>query len=345
VSHRPLALILALLLVLAPTARAQSVADTSATPVSSTTTRDTLRFRPDWTSHGVATHLDSLWHAQRSTEWLMAPIGDHLLDDPAAWTSITAKRATSFDITLDYNRVDQARWGVHLQRQRPLTMMPRLGRASSSATGRRRTLYGVQLEQPLLPTARFVFGVGMVRRTEHPELQQVGDLENALALLFARTDYRDHFEREGGGVYLSWRVPDFSTVSVHARRDRWRSLPAASHVVSWFNRGRTLRPIPPSTTVSRTACSCGSSASPSATGTPAPGSTIGSSSIARAARSAATTTTRACSPMCAACCASRPRARSHCAAWWARRPRARCRDRSASRSAASTACGRTRSAR
>ena len=243
-SHRPLALILASLLVLAPTARAQSVADTSATPVSSTTTRDTLRFRPDWTSHGVATHLDSLWHAQRSTEWLMAPIGDHLLDDPAAWTSIASKRATSFDITLDYNRVDQARWGVHLQRQRPLTMMPRLGARLEYATGRRRTLYGVQLEQPLLPTARFVFGVGMVRRTEHPELQQVGDLENALALLFARTDYRDHFEREGGGVYLSWRVPDFSTVSVHARRDRWRSLPAARHVVSWFNRGRTLRPNP-----------------------------------------------------------------------------------------------------
>jgi hypothetical protein len=37
-------------------------------------------------------------------------------------------------------------------------------------------------------------------------------------MLLARTDHRDYFEREGGGVYLSWRVPDFSTVSLRAPR-------------------------------------------------------------------------------------------------------------------------------
>ena len=85
------------------------------------------------------------------------------------------------------------------QAQRPRTMYPRLGARFEYSTGRERTLYGFQLEQPLLPTARFVFGVSMVRRTDHSELQQVDDVENSLALLLARTDYRDYFERIGGG--------------------------------------------------------------------------------------------------------------------------------------------------
>jgi hypothetical protein len=84
----------------------------------------------------------------------------------------------------------------------------------------------------------------MVRRTDHNELQQVDDFENTLALLFGRQDYRDYFEREGAGVYLSWRVPDFSTVSVHARSDEFRSLPVKRGTRSWFQRDRTLRDNP-----------------------------------------------------------------------------------------------------
>ncbi len=233
---------LALLVLLATPVRAQSASDSTSVTAEGVTQRDTLRFRPDGASRSG--HADSLYHAMQAVEWLQAPIGDRLLDDPAEWTSLSPRRAGAADLTLDYNRVDQARLGLHLQRQRPLTMLPRLGARLEYAMARKRTLYGVQVEQPLLPTARFVFGFGMVRRTEHPELQQVGDDENALALLFARTDHRDYFEREGSGVYLSWRVPDFSTVSVHARRDEYRSLAAARHVVSWFNTGRTLRPNP-----------------------------------------------------------------------------------------------------
>lgn len=222
--------------------RAQSADSSGAIVAPLETRRDTLRFRPDGAPHRATG--DSLRHAMHDVEWLQAPIGDRLLDDPAEWTSLSPRRAGAADLTLDYNRVDQARLGLHLQRQRPLTMLPRLGARLEYAMARKRTLYGIQVEQPLLPTARFVFGFGMVRRTEHPELQQVGDDENALALLFARTDHRDYFEREGSGVYLSWRVPDFSTVSVHARRDQWRSLANAHHVVSWFNTGRTLRANP-----------------------------------------------------------------------------------------------------
>lgn len=176
--------------------------------------------------------------------WLRAPVGDALLTAPEPWRDRHRESAVDVDLALDYNRVDLLRYGLWYQAQRPETMAPRLGARVDYATGRKRVLYGVQIEQPLLPTARFVLGVGMTRRTEHPDLQQTDDLENSLALLVAHEDWRDYFEREGLGAYLSWRVPDFSTVSVHLRTDEYRSLRSSRHVRSWFRTNRFLRENP-----------------------------------------------------------------------------------------------------
>lgn len=213
-------------------------------------TSDTLTYRPslqffDSTGHeplvvSPPVRLDN----EPETQWLRAPIGDHLLDHPDAWNSDHPEHAQNVQGVIDYNRADLLRYGLHYQAQRPQTMYPRLGARLEYATGRKRTLYGVQVEQPLLPTARFVFGFSMVRRTDHSELQQVDDLENSVALLLSRTDYRDYFEREGSGVYVSWRVPDFSTVSLHARRDQFRSLGVNREVRSWFRLDRPLRDNP-----------------------------------------------------------------------------------------------------
>lgn len=211
---------------------------------------DTLSFRPtpgffDSTGHeplriAPPVRLDN----QSETEWLRPPMGDHLLDHPDPWNADHPRHSQDVELVVDYNRSDLLRYGVHYQAQRPRTMYPRLGARFEYATGRKRNLFGVQLEQPLFPTARFVFGVSMVRRTDHSELQQVDDLENSLALLLSRTDYRDYFEREGSGVYVAWRVPDFSTVSVHARRDQFRSLGVNREVRSWFRLDRPLRDNP-----------------------------------------------------------------------------------------------------
>lgn len=183
--------------------------------------------------------------SESEAEWLRAPMGDRLLDHPEPWNAHHPHRSDETELVLDYNRVDLVRYGIRFQAQRPFTMYPRLGTRFEYATGRKRTLYGVQLEQPIFPTARFVFGVSAVRRTEHPELQLVDDLENSLALLFTRTDYRDYYEREGVGAYISWRVPDFSTVSLHMRGDEYRSLGVnREDVVSWFRQTRNLRDNP-----------------------------------------------------------------------------------------------------
>lgn len=211
--------------------------------------RDTLIFRPisgffDSTGHEPdfddEVHLGP-WH---ENEWLRAPMGDHLLDHPDTWESHHRWGSSKTDLILAYDRVDLVRYGLHFQAQRPETMLPRLGARLEYATGRKTTLYGVQLEQPLQRTARLAFGVGLVRRTEHPELHLVEDLENSLALLFTRTDYRDYFEREGAGAYVSWRVPDFSTVSLHTRDDEYRSLSVNRDVESLFRQQRDLRENP-----------------------------------------------------------------------------------------------------
>lgn len=181
--------------------------------------------------------------------WLRTPFGEGLLTDPEVWRS--ARRGhwdlednVAARMRLSYNRVDRLRVGMGLEVQDPQTLAPRLGTRFEYALDRRRFLYGVQVEQPLAPPGRVALGVSMVRRTDHSELQQVDDFENSLALLFGRVDYRDYFEREGFGTYLSWRVPDFSTISLHWRADDYRSLRAYLNTVSWLNRDRELRDNP-----------------------------------------------------------------------------------------------------
>jgi hypothetical protein len=207
-----------------------------------------LQFTPlaaDPDSVTVPSHLDAGCGSE--SEWLSAPFGERLLTAPEAWRERAnqgARHDGRLEPIADYNRVDQLRIGLAGEAQDPSTMAPRIGGRFEYATGRRRALYGVQFEQPLLPPGRLAFGVSMSRRTDHSELQQADDVENSLTLLFARQDYRDYFEREGFGAYLAWRVPDFSIISVHARNDTYRSLKLRDGTRSIFERDRVLRENP-----------------------------------------------------------------------------------------------------
>jgi hypothetical protein len=176
-------------------------------------------------------------------EWLRAPFGDHLLTESEVWRSSTDKRNRLTPL-FDYNRVDPARIGIGWQAQALETMFPRIGARLEYATGREQWLYGVQFEQPLIPHGTLAAGVSMVRRTDHNALHQVDDVENSLALLFGRLDYRDYFEREGFGAYLAWSVPGVSIVSTHLRNDDYRTLPLWSGTRSFLQRHRPLRDNP-----------------------------------------------------------------------------------------------------
>ncbi len=201
---------------------------------------DTLAFSPQAPTAPAAAPDSGL---EDGDEWLRAPFGERLLTEAEQWRDDDRDHQKLTPL-FDYNRVDPARLGLSYEAQAPGTMFPRLGARVEVATGRKRWLYGAQLEQPLLPRGRVALGVSMVRRTDHSELQQVDDVENSLALLFGRQDYRDYFEREGLGAYVAWRVPDFSTVSVHARNDDYRSLPLWRGTRSFFMRDRVLRDNP-----------------------------------------------------------------------------------------------------
>ena len=207
---------------------------------------DTLEFVPTPADTGVFVPESESGRESAGDAWMRAPFGEGLLTDRELWRARGGRggRFHSAQLLLDYNRVDRLRIGIRHQIQTSQPMAPRLAARVEYAFGRDRTLYGFQLEQPLVRPGRIALGASLVRRTDHNDLQQVDDVENTLAMLLWRYDYRDYFERDGVGTYLSWYVPDFSTVSIHLRRDEYRSLPLDPGAQSWFHRGRPLRDNP-----------------------------------------------------------------------------------------------------
>lgn len=205
----------------------------------------TLEFAPAETGCPPEAEPPRPWACPSGPEWLEPTFGERLLTEPEVWRLRHRRGGFRLDPVLDYNRVDGVRLGAAAETQDPGSMLPRVGGRWEYSLGRRHANYGALLEQPLLPRARLGIGVTAVRRTDHGVLQQVDDVENSLALLFARQDYRDYFEREGYSAYLVLRVPEITTVSAHLRHDTYRSLPLLPHVRSWFARDRELRDNPP----------------------------------------------------------------------------------------------------
>lgn len=200
---------------------------------------DSLTFAPDDEENGSLLSAAASQGAARSPR---AAFGEHLISDPDAWRQRGG--ITRSHVILDYNRVDRLRIGWGYEVQDLTSRWPRAGARLEYAFQRERVLYGVQVEQPIIDPERFAVGASVSRRTDHNDLQQVPDVENSFALLFGRQDYRDYFEREGGGVYASMRMPGITTFSVHFRKDDYRSLALDRGTRSFFQRDRELRDNP-----------------------------------------------------------------------------------------------------
>ncbi len=221
---------------------AASTAPAAANPAEPDTAEH-LRFAPAPSDTESESQTGTRRSDREEGGWLRAPFGEGLLTDIEPWHA-AERRHQDVDFIADYNRVDPLRLGLGWRLHGTDPWAPRLGGRIERAFGRGRTLYGAQIEQPLLPHGRLAVGASMLRRTDHNDLQQSGNVENSLTFLFTRADQRDYFEREGAGAYLSWRVPDFSTVSAHVRSDQYRSLAARSDARSWAHDRRDLRPNP-----------------------------------------------------------------------------------------------------
>jgi outer membrane protein assembly factor BamA len=140
--------------------------------------------------------------------------------------------------------VDRLRLGIAGQLHPAEKMLPRVGGRLEYSFGRERTLYGVRFEQPLIPDDWLSLGFSMDKRTAHYDLQHIPDWENSLDLFFGRIDNRDYFETEGFGGGISSRLGDVTTLSIEARNDDYRTLPAKGGITSIFWTERELRPNP-----------------------------------------------------------------------------------------------------
>jgi hypothetical protein len=243
--------VIAILLILACVGLAASSPAAAQPDVDSSAWSDTLVFEPMGPTDSAlvvpATESPEEWaevQPKGDVEWLRAPFEEELLTDPDQWER-SGRLGDHQDLLVDYNRVDQLRLGLRAEAQSPQTLYPRLGGRLEYAFGRKRLLYGALLDQPLAPRGLVSVGAGLYRRTDHSELQQVGDGENSLAFLLARQDYRDYFEREGLDGYVSFRLRPITNLSVHARSDDYRSLPRLDSANSLFYRKRALRENPP----------------------------------------------------------------------------------------------------
>jgi len=234
-----------------------AVVSAAATPPPAST-RDTLAFTPipadsdtlrvDWVKDEPADHDEQWWghHHEDPSDMLLprSPYGDGILTDRDQWR-LGSKQFEEWPEPIgDYNRVDRLALGLGYQLHPSDPMAPRFGARWGYSFGREHSMYGVQLEQPLLRDGWLSLGGSMSRWTAHPDLQQTSDLENSLDLLFGRNDNRDYFEKEGFGAYLASRLGDVTTASVHMRNDEYRSLEAKGGITSIFWNSRELRANP-----------------------------------------------------------------------------------------------------
>ncbi len=143
-----------------------------------------------------------------------------------------------------YNRVDgpAVLLGAAVKSERE--PRPLLYAKAGYAFSRERFLYDVGAEAPIGDPSRFRVGGAVYRRTATEDGWIVGETENTLFALFARTDYRDHYEAEGWNAFAQWEPgSDFAlraggsiedvrslqtevTFSVFGNKDHFRDNPA-----------------------------------------------------------------------------------------------------------------------
>jgi hypothetical protein len=112
------------------------------------------------------------------------------------------------------------------------------------AFSRERFLYDAGGEAPIGDRARFKVGGAAYRRTATEDAWIVGEVENTLYALFARTDYRDYYEASGYEGRLAWEPGTDFGARVEARVEDQRSLENEANA-SLFGAHDRFRPNPP----------------------------------------------------------------------------------------------------
>ena len=123
-----------------------------------------------------------------------------------------------------YNRVDGAALTLGLAVSREDTPAPLLYAKFGYAFSRERGLYDAGFEVPLGNNQIFRVGGAAYRRTATQDGWIVGETENTFFALFARTDYRDHYESKGFEGRVVWDPGRDFALGVEGRFESQRSL-------------------------------------------------------------------------------------------------------------------------
>jgi len=166
---------------------------------------------------------------------------------PAGWETLSTGLPEEARLKLlpafRYNRVDGATPGVGIAFQSERDPAPYVYAGGSYATGRDRFLGAAGFEAPIGDPTWLRAGADVFRRTQSEDLWIVGEMENSIFALVARTDYLDHYEATGFAGHLVFepgrdvalraaiRIQDESSLptrvrfSVFGKEDRFRQNP------------------------------------------------------------------------------------------------------------------------
>jgi len=143
-----------------------------------------------------------------------------------------------------YNRVDgpAVLLGGAVVSERELH--PLLYASAGFAFSRERFLYDAGFDAPLGDRARFRVRGAAYRRTATEDGWIVGETENTIFALFARTDYRDHYEAEGVEGAVTWEPGRDFSLGFGAVAEDVQSLDTETRF-SIFGNDDKFRPNPP----------------------------------------------------------------------------------------------------
>jgi len=167
---------------------------------------------------------------------------------PAEWDTLYAglPEAARFTylIGFRYNRVDGPTPGAGLAFLTGDSPDPILFARYRHAFSRDRGLFAAGFEERLGSRPLVTLGGSVYRETATEDGWITGEVENTIFALFARTDYRDHYEAEGGRAHAAWNPGSDFSLRLEARAEEHRSLRTRTRVAA-FGRDDFFRPNPP----------------------------------------------------------------------------------------------------